>query len=85
MALNSDFAARCNALRASARQLLKDKAARPDALQQVAEGRSVTAAPSILRMSMGEVRKKKTITLCTFSRSELMVCKIFVSLETKKL
>jgi hypothetical protein len=72
MASISDFSAKCGDLRASARQLLKDHASREQAAPKGDDGVTVAAAPEALRMSMGEVRKIKPITLCTFSRSELM-------------
>ena len=76
MAHNStEFHAKCSALRAAARKLLKDQATSTHELpcQLQADGTTINATPGTLRMSMGEVRKKKPATLCTFARSELMV------------
>ena len=80
MSQNLDFFEKCNALRAAARQLLKDCAAcaEPEDLR-LEEGMTVSATPAALHMSMGEVRHAKPVTLCTFSRSELMVCAQFSS------
>ena len=80
MSQNLDFFEKCNALRAAARQLLKDCAAcaEPEDLR-LEEGMTVSATPAALHMSMGEVRHAKPVTLCTFSRSELMVCALFSS------
>ena len=78
MSQNLDFYEKCNALRAAARQLLKDCAAEPEDLR-LEEGMTVSATPAALHMSMGEVRHAKPVTLCTFSRSELMVCAMFSS------
>ncbi len=73
MASSSDFSAKCAEIRASARQIVKELAFRGEDAPSEADGMTLTAAPEILRMSMGEVRKTRPITLCTFSRSELMV------------
>ncbi len=73
MALNSEFVSRCNDIRTSAKELLNNRVARLDDMQHVSDGVTLTAAPTTLRMSMGEVTKKKKITLCSFVRSELMV------------
>jgi hypothetical protein len=78
MSQNLDFKEKCNALRAAARQLLKDCAAEPEDLR-LEEGMTVLATPAALHMSMGEVRHAKPVTLCTFSRSELMVRALFSS------
>ncbi len=67
----SEFHAKCNTLRAAAKQLMKELAARPQ--EQLCDGATTHAPPATLRMSMGEVRKKRPVTLCTFTRSELMV------------
>ena len=72
MGSTSDFSAKCGDIRASARQLLKDQASREQDPPKETDGVTVAAAPEALRMSMGEIRKTKPITLCTFSRSELM-------------
>ncbi len=69
----SNFSATCNSLRAAARQLLKDYSSGADNTHCGPVGATVTAAPASLRMSMGEVRKSKPVTLCSFTRSELMV------------
>ncbi len=79
MSQNSDFYEKCNALRAAARQLLKDCVAQPEEHLGLEEGMTVSATPAALHMSMGEVRHAKPVTLCTFSRSELMVCALFSS------
>jgi hypothetical protein len=77
MANHSDFLATCQSLRAAARQLQKAHSTGPDSIQCDSVGASVTAAPASLRMSMGEVRKAKPVTLCSFTRSDLMVCVLF--------
>jgi hypothetical protein len=79
MSQNLDLYEKCNALRAAARQLLKDCAAQPEEHVLLDEGMTVSATPAALHMSMGEVRHAKPVTLCTFSRSELMVCAMFSS------
>ena len=75
MPFDSEFSAKCGALRSAAKQLRKASvaAAQADTEQHLTEGMTVMADPSSLRMSLGEARAGKAITLCTFSRSELLV------------